>query len=224
MARHVMDEILKKGAVTRGWLGVTTQSLDTSMAKAFGLSGFPRGALVNDVAADSPAATSGIAKGDIILEIDGEPLADSRALGLKISSLAPGAVVKLKLTRKGKEREISVTLTESPSRPAPAEPAPREREISPRLGLTVQPLTPNRARQLGVTAIVNGIVIDDVRPGSPADEADLHRGDVIEEINHNSVSKVEEFQDAVHEDQRQPILLLIARGRIRMFVVVDPRV
>jgi serine protease Do len=133
-------------------------------------------------------------------------------------------VVKLKLTRKGKEREISVTLTESPSRPAPAEPAPREREISPRLGLTVQPLTPNRARQLGVTAIVNGIVIDDVRPGSPADEADLHRGDVIEEINHNSVSKVEEFQDAVHEDQRQPILLLIARGRIRMFVVVDPRV
>jgi Do/DeqQ family serine protease len=224
MARHVMDEILKNGEVTRGWLGVAAQSLDTSMAKAFGLTGEPRGALINDVAPDSPAARAGLEKGDIILEIDGEPLTDSRAMGLKISATPPGGVLRLKVTRKGKEREVSVTLKAAPSKPAKPETPVATTHIDrePGLGLSVHPLTPQLARHLGLSGITSGIVIDDIQPGSPADDADLKRGDVIEEINQTAISKVDEFQNALTRAQNEPVLFLIARGRTRLFVVVEP--
>src|ERR1041385_8140296 len=104
MARGVMDQILKHGKVTRGWLGVTIQPVTPAMAKAFGLQGPPRGALVSDITPDGPAARSGLTKGDIILELNGEPVSDSRALSLQISMLAPGTSVRLKVSRNGQER------------------------------------------------------------------------------------------------------------------------
>jgi serine protease Do len=74
-----------------------------------------------------------------------------------------------------------------------------------------------------VSAIVNGIVIDDVEPGSPADEADLKRGDVIEEINQTAISRVDDFQNVIDRSKREPILMLIARGPNHIFIVVEPR-
>src|SRR5262249_23990354 len=90
MARTVMNQILKTGKVTRGWLGVAVQPVTPSIAKAFGVSGEARGALIADISPDSPAAHAGLAKGDIIVEMNGQPVTDSRALSLKVSEMAPG--------------------------------------------------------------------------------------------------------------------------------------
>jgi serine protease Do len=194
------------------------------MARAFGLAGQPRGALINDVTADSPAASAGLAKGDIVLEVDGEAVADARALNLKIAALPPNAVVHLKVTREGKERVLSVELGEMPVA-APAVRAPRvaaETDSGPRLGLSVHPLTPEMAHELGFASPILGVLIDNIQPGSPADEADLQRGDVIEEINGTAITKVEEFQTALRRTRNGQILLLIARGSTHLFVVLEP--
>src|SRR5262249_48275966 len=90
MARTVMNQIIKTGRVTRGWLGVAIQPMTPSIAKAIGVSGESQGALVADVAADSPAARAGLVKGDIITELNGQAVTDSRALSLKVSEMAPG--------------------------------------------------------------------------------------------------------------------------------------
>src|SRR5437867_1378456 len=170
MARGVMDQILKSGKVTRGWLGVAVQTLTPAVAKAFGLTGQPRGALITDITPNSPAARSGLAKGDVILEMNGEPVSDSRALSLKISMLSPGTAVRLKVSRNGQEREVSVSLGELPSKTAGNQETGSGSGGGPRLGVSVEPLTPQLARQLGVSPQTMGVVLGDVQAGSVAEE------------------------------------------------------
>jgi serine protease Do len=221
MARGVMDQILKHGKVTRGWLGVTIQPVTPAMAKAFGLQGPPRGALVSDITPDGPAARSGLTKGDIILELNGEPVSDSRALSLQISMLAPGTSVRLKVSRNGQERDVPVTLGELPAKVASSREAGGSGR--PRLGVSVEPLTPDLAKQLGLSPRDTGVVVDDVEGGSAAEEAGLQRGDVIQEVNHKSVSSVDDFQRAVAQAGNLQVLLLIDRGGGHLFIVVQPR-
>ena len=223
MARGVMDQILKSGKVTRGWLGVAVQTLTPAVAKAFGLTGQPRGALITDITPNSPAARSGLAKGDVILEMNGEPVSDSRALSLKISMLSPGTAVRLKVSRNGQEREVSVSLGELPSKTAGNQETGGGSGGGPRLGVSVEPLTPQLARQLGVSPQTMGVVLGDVQAGSVAEEAGLQRGDIVEEVNRKPVASVDEFLRSVRQAGNQPILFLINRGGGHLFIVVEPR-
>jgi serine protease Do len=223
MARNVMEEILKHGKVTRGWLGISIQTLTPAMAKAFGQTGQVRGALVTDVTPDSPAARSGLQRGDIVLEMNGEPVTDSRALSLKIATLAPGTTVRLKVSRDGRDRDISVTLGELPSKKSRTEETGGGAGAGPRFGISVEPLTPQLARQLGLSPQTTGVVIDDIQPGSAAEEAGLHRGDVIQSVNHKPVKSVDELQSALRQAGNEPALLLIDRGGNHLFIVVEPQ-
>jgi serine protease Do len=114
MARYVMEEILKRGKVVRGWMGMTIQEVTPDIARAFNLAE-ARGAMVADVMPDSPAARAGIMTGDIIVEINGERVADSRALRLKVAQMSPGTSVTLKLLRPDGEREVKLMLGELPT-------------------------------------------------------------------------------------------------------------
>ncbi|MGP8243526.1 MAG: trypsin-like peptidase domain-containing protein [Bryobacteraceae bacterium] len=107
VAREVMDQILKHGKVIRGSIDVLIQPVTPELAKSFGLTGEPRGALVANVAPDSPAAHAGIERGDIVLDLNGAPITDSRDLSFKVSMMAPGAPVKLRIFRNGKEQDIA---------------------------------------------------------------------------------------------------------------------
>ena len=223
MARAVMDEIVKHGKVTRGWLGVSIQSVSPEVAKAFGLTGQPRGALVTDVSPHSPADRSGINKGDIILELNGAPMGDSQELRLKISMMAPGAAVKLKLLRDRQERDIAVTLAEAPTKPE-SEVGPAAPVIpGPHLGISLGQLTPQTARQLGLPPETTGVVVTDVTPGSPAEEGRLQRNDVIQEVNRKPIATVDQFQRAIQAAGNQPVLLLINRGGDHLYTVVPAR-
>ena len=221
MARQVMEQILKHGKVVRGWLGVVIQPVTPEIAKAFGLSGEPRGALVSDVTPDSPAAKAGLQKGDIIIDLNGQPVADSRELSLKVANLQPGSTAKLTLWRNGAQREIAVTLGEMPANLGRPGEGGGEGGGTALEGLSVDELTPQIARQLGISPGTKGVVITDVQEGSAAAEAGLRQGDVIQEVNRRPVTNVAEFQRAVRQAGRQPVLLLVNRGGDTLYVVVE---
>ena len=113
LARQVMNQILEHGKVTRAYLGISMQELTPAMAKALGDPQL-HGALVGDVTANSPAQKAGIQRGDIVLEVNGTPVSDTNQLRNAVSMMSPGSVVKLKVFRRGSERELSAVLAELP--------------------------------------------------------------------------------------------------------------
>jgi serine protease Do len=223
MARSVMDEILKHGKVSRGWLGVSIQEVSPEIAKAFRLEGQPRGALVGDVTPSSPAERSGIHKDDVLLELNGVPVGNTQELRLKLSLLAPGTTVKLKVLRDGQEREIAVALGESPANPPGEISSSSGAAAAPRLVVSVEKATPEIARQLDLPPQMAGVVVTDVQPASSAEEAGLRRGDVIQEVDRKQVATPDQFQRAVQQAGNQPVLLLVARDGRHLYMVVPAR-
>ncbi|HWP42904.1 MAG TPA: DegQ family serine endoprotease [Blastocatellia bacterium] len=220
LARQVMEQILKQGRVIRGYLGVTVQDVTAPLTKAFGLRE-ARGALVSDAVPGSPAARAGITRGEIITEINGEPVSDSRALRLKIAQMLPGTMVRLKLLRNGKEREVTVSLAELPEEKQP--PGKTSERGTALDGVEVADLTAQIARQLGLPPDTRGVVVTDVRPDSPAADAGLRRGDVIQEVNRKPVSSVAELKRAIEQAGKEPVLLFVNRSGNTFFMVIEPR-
>lgn len=221
MARSVMDQILKNGKVTRGWLGVSIQPVTQEIAKAFHLSD-NYGALISDVASESPAARSGLETGDIVLDVDGQKIEDSRALQLKIGTMSPGTSVKLTVFRNGATRDITVTLGETPAAASQPGETVENRGAALR-GIAVDALTPDVAGQLKLPAGTKGVVVTSVDPASAAAEADIQPGDVIQEVNRQSVTGVAAFDRAMQTAGSQPVLMLVNRMGRSSFVVVPPR-
>lgn len=220
MAREVMEQILKSGRVVRGWLGVSIQPVTPQMAKAFGLAD-ARGALVSDVVPDSPAARAGLGNGDVIIEIDGKSVEDSRDLQLSVARMKPGTKTNLKVIRDGRATGISVTLGELPEERRAARPDTRRGGALE--GVEVDELTPQVAGQLGLPRQTLGVIVVSVRPDSAAAAAGLRRGDVIQEANRKPVTSVETFERVVRQTGDQPVLLLVNRAGNTYYVVVEPQ-
>ena len=211
LARQVMDQILKNGKVVRAYLGILPQDVTPSMAKAFGEKE-AKGIVVGDVSPSSPAQDSGIQRGDIILELNGKPISDSNQLRMSISMMAPGTSVQLKTMRNGNERNLTVKLAEMPTETAKLN--SHEEGGSKALdGVEVSNLNPEIAQQLGVPDNTKGVVVTSVDPASKMAESGLSRGDVIQEVNHQSVKNVSEFQNALQKSGDQPLLLVNRGGR-----------
>ena len=219
MAHNVMEQIVEHGKVVRGQLGVTIQSVDADMAKAFGLNQ-GGGALLSDVTVGSPAAKAGIERGDIILALNGQAVSGPEDLSVHISEMAPGSTVHLKIARNGQTREVAVTLSECSEKPEQS--ASGTASTSALRGIQVENLTPAIARQLGVPTSTAGVVITSVDPSSAAATADLERGDVIQEVNRKPVRNVAEYERALAGTDNQPILLLVGRADSTRFIVVSP--
>jgi serine protease Do len=220
MARQVADQILKNGKVVRGYLGAWIQEVTPAIAKSFGLKE-ARGALIGDLSPDGPGAKAGLHQGDVILAIDGKPVEESRELRLQIAMTKPGTVVRLKVFRNGSTTEVPVTLGELPSKPESqggAESGPS----AALQGVTVQNLTPDIAHQLQLPYGTKGVVISGVSDDSPARDAGLQRGDVIQQVNRQPVNNVAEFNRAVRAAGKEPVLLLVNRGGTTLYVVVQP--
>jgi Do/DeqQ family serine protease len=224
MARDVRDQLIKSGEVKRGQLGVTIQPLTEDLAQGFGLKDTD-GVLVGDVIGGSPAQRAGIRPGDVIREIDGEKVSTPNRLRNKISSLQPGSEVTVTLIRDKEEQKVKVRLGEYQG-PSSREPngggdegdEPGDRQS--RLGLSLQPLTPEIARQLGLRGVSSGLLVRDVDPSGPASEAGLAPGDVIVEANRQQVRSLEDFQRVA--GRSATILLRINRQGQSAYVTVRP--
>jgi serine protease Do len=210
LARNVMDQILAHGKVTRAYMGIIPQDVTPALAKQFG-STETRGALVGDVSADSPAAKAGLKRGDIILELNGKAISGSNELRMSISMMQPKTTVKLKVQRDGSEKEMAVTLGELP---APEERASKEKNGSEGAleGVEVENLDAQTAKQLGLPAESKGVVVTDISPSSPVAETGLRKGDVIQEVNHQPVQNVAEFDRAMKKAGKDSLLLVNRRG------------
>ena len=217
MARSVADQLVAHGKVIRGYLGLYPQDVTPEIAKQFGLSG-PGGALVSEVSPDSPASKAGLKRGDVILKVNGQPVNSANDLRLRISQTPPGTDVKLQVSRESKLLDVTVDLGEFPEKEANA--TPGESNGGGLQGVNVQDLTPDLAQQLNLPAGIHGVVVSDVDPASPA-AAELQRGDVIQEVNHKPISNVEQYKQAVSAAGDQPVLLLVDRGGVTQYVVVE---
>jgi len=215
LARTVLEEILKNGKVTRAYLGIYPQDVTPAIAKAFGEKD-PGGVLVGDVSPNSPAEAAGLRRGDIILEVNGKPMTGSNQLRMTISMMQPGSAAKLKVVHDGSQRELTIKLHELPTEQAEMN---NEAGDQPQAsaGIEVANLTPQIAQQLHLAPTTTGVVVKHVDPSSPLADSGLREGDVIQEVNHQSVKNVSDFHNAMHKDATNP-LLLVNRGGRTLFV------
>jgi len=227
MVRTVMDQIVKTGKVTRGYIGVSVQDITPELAAAMKI-GQTRGALIGDVDPDGPAARSGLQSGDVIVEANGKAIEDSRTLRLVVGSMAPGTQLSLRVLRNGEPRNVTVKLDELPVKEtASAEPPTRQKGSSPeatqyRLGIAVVDLTPEIAQHLKVPDNVKGVVIGDVAQGSAAAEAGLQLGDVVQEVNRKPIRNVADFRSQLAAARgSNPILLLVNREGHTLYVAIE---
>ena len=215
LARTVLEEILKNGKVTRAYLGIYPQDVTPAIAKAFGEKA-PGGVLVGDVSPNSPAEAAGLRRGDIILEVNGKPMTGSNQLRMTISMMQPGSEAKLKVVHDGSQRELTIKLHELPTEQAEMNNKTGDQPQAS-AGIEVANLTPEIAQQLHLAPTTTGVVVKHVDPSSPLADSGLREGDVIQEVNHQSVKNVSDFHNAMHKDATNP-LLLVNRGGRTLFV------
>jgi serine protease Do len=210
MARNVMSQILDHGKVNRAYLGIMVQDITPGISKAMNLKDM-KGVLVGDVTPSGPASRSGVQRGDVILEVNGKPMEDSRELRNSISMMNPDSTVKLKILRNGNPTDVSVKLGDLPSdkEQAKTEGGSSDKALD---GVTVENLDAQSARQLGLPAAATGVVVTDINPTSSLASAGLRRGDVIQEVNHQPVRNVTQFEEAMRKAGDHPLLLVNRQG------------
>jgi serine protease Do len=210
LARSVMSQILDHGKVNRAYLGIMVQDVTPGISKAMNLKDM-KGVLVGDVSPTGPAMKSGVQRGDVIVELNGKPMEDSRQLRNTISMMDPTATVKLKLLRNGNPTDVSVKLGELPNdkEQAKTEEGSSEKALD---GVTVENLNAQTGRQLGLPGTTSGVVVTDIDPSSPLASAGLRRGDVIQEVNHQPVKTVAQLEEAVRKAGNNPLLLVNRKG------------
>jgi serine protease Do len=221
MAKYVMDEILKHGKVDRGYIGVGIQEVTPDLAKAFHVPA-EKGALIGNVDPNSPGGKAGLQRGDVITELNGQPISGPNDLRLKIGTMVPGTSVHLKVDRNGESRDVTLTLGEAPAGKNAGNAGGGSAENSPMRGVQVDELTPEIRDQLGLKSNVKGVVVSDVADGSPASGAGLQRGDVIEQINRHNVNSISDYHRLVSEAGKQTLVLLVNRGGNTTFMVIQP--
>ncbi len=218
LAGQVMKQLLEHGRVIRGWLGVLPQPVTVSEARFFKLSQ-PEGALLGEVTPGSPAVQAGLQRGDILLRVNGQPISDINAFRLQIAMTPPGTQLRFEVRRDGQDREIAVRLAELPS--PPERPVKAVAPSSPFEGLSVEELNPQLARRLRVPAGAGGVVIADIDSASPAAEAGLQSGDVIQEVDRKPVQNLDDFRRTAASAGKEPVLLLISRLGHTFYLAVD---
>ena len=219
MAKQVMEQLLTQGRVTRGWLGVSIQSLTQELARKFGVKE-GEGVLVNEVFEKDPAAVAGIKPGDILTRIDGTLIDTPSRLSRVVAGLLPGSRIQVEIIRDQQRQMLEVALTERRERTVTASlPQARPEVKEFKLGLEVQALTPGLADQFKL-ANRRGVLISKVDPGSLAQTEGLQEGDLIKEVNRVDVGSVGEFNDAISKVRHGETVLLRVLRESRAFYVV----
>jgi serine protease Do len=217
LAKNVFSQLAATGRVERGWLGVTIQELTPALVRSLGLPD-GRGALVAEVTEGSPAAAAGIKQGDVIVSVGGRTVTRSADLPPVVANLEPGRAATISVIREGKTMPLSATITRLEER----EPRAMSRvENQGRLGLVVGPVTPDVARELSLPKETKGVVVREVREGSPAAEAGIQPADVIVQVDRRPVGSVEEMRQAVDKHAKgTPLLLLVRRENGERYVTI----
>ena len=225
MASDIMAQLIEKGKVVRGFLGVTIQDVDSKLAESFNLP-HTRGALVSMVASGSPADGAGLKPGDFIVSIDGERTGSVNELRNEVAAVRPGSKVELEFYRKGKKTTVEVKIGAQPGGMAAAfgrgKPAPATTE---KFGLKVATMDEELARKYGYKKALRGVVITSAAPTSDAAEQGLREGMVILQVGGKDVATAEDFDRAVSAKEAAAGVRLLVTDSTggRRFVFITPK-
>jgi serine protease Do len=205
IVRPTVDTLIKFGKVSHGYMGIGIADVTPENSRFFDLKK-AEGALVTQVEPNSPGANAGLKTGDVITQLDGQPVSDAGELQVQVGQKRPGTTIKLDVIREGKSVTVPVTLEAMGKRDGEEESASSEHG-KPRWGLGLADVTADAREQLQVPKELAGAVVGNVQPGSPADNAGIQRGDLILEVNRKAVKsasdaveqlgKIEKGQDAL---------------------------
>ena len=220
IAKKVMDDLLKYGKVIRGWLGVYIEDLSPEIARKFGVK---QGVLITKVMRGSPAEKGGLKSGDVIVEFNGEPVKSVSDLQLKVINTKPGEQINVKVIRDAHKKVFTVKIGQMPGSKQVA-----MEDLISKFGFSVQELSPELRKRIGIPGwIKNGVIVTEVKPGSPADDANLREGDVIVKAgttprNMRAVRSVDDLVSIFRKSNGSGVLLKVVRGENVLYLVLNP--
>jgi serine protease Do len=231
LARWVAEQLMEKGEVTRAYVGVTIQPVDSELSKQFNVP-VGKGALITQVLPDSPASAAKLEAGDLVLKFNGKDVHGPRDMQLIVERVKAGHSYPMLIVRDGKEMNVDVSVKEMPRDftlardtlvPEKSENAPSKSDTISELGIGIEAASADVLKQLGYAESVTGVVVNSVKEESPAANAGLREGMVIEKVGSHRVSTPDEFREALKGLPMDKGVLLLARTpRGSHFVVVKP--
>jgi serine protease Do len=224
-AEPVVAQLKTSGKVERGLLGVQIQPVTQEIADSMSLSS-ASGALVASVVADSPALKAGIKSGDVVRSVDGKDIESARELTRMISAVKPGETVKIGLWRDGKDMTVTAKLgDQSKSDVVKTNGEAPEAKGPGSYGVSLAPLSRDARQELGLDGTVEGVLVAQVEPGSPAETQGLQAGDVIQQVGRDAVDSPAKVATKLGEAKKtgKPVLLKVYRDGMTRFVAISPR-
>ncbi len=219
MARQIMEDLISKGSVSRGWLGVGIQDVDGRLAKAFGLES-TNGSLITMVFKNTPAGKAGIQKGDVVIAFNGRTIRNSAQFRNMVAVARANTIVEIEIFRDGKTETIKVKLEERPKNPLMTQTQPEEDSF---LGITVEDLTQKTAEQYGYEP-GTGALITKIEPQSPADKANLEVGTLIVEVDRHPITNLDSFKAAIKAaDIEEGVLFLIQNQEGSQYIIISEK-
>jgi len=217
MVSRVVDQLVSKGRVVRGWLGVGIQALTKELSKQFGIKE-GQGVLINEVYEDDPAFAAGIKPGDIILTVDDEPVDSPNQLSRLVARVGPGENANIRVLRDGKEMIYHVPMAERPEKTTLASLPHQKSEV--KLGLDVQALTAALAEEFELKETM-GVLVSKIERGGLAHAEGIQEGDFITEVNRQATRNVAQFSEVLEKVKPgQTVLLRIIRKSRAFFIVL----
>jgi serine protease Do len=223
IVRPTVETLIRDGKVSHGHIGIGIADVTPENAKFFAES-TPTGGVVTQVEPDSPGAKAGLQIGDVITEIDGQKVSDAGELQVLVGQKQPGTKIMLKVLRDGKTISVPVTLEELGSRSSDGKEDSGSGEGKMHWGIGLSNLTPEVRDQLQLSSDLHGAVIEQVQPGSSADNAGLQRGDIILEVNRHKVQSASDVQQALAKVAKgeDALLLVYSNGGNSFRVLHSP--
>ena len=208
LVRATTDQLIKNGKVEHGYLGININDVTPANAEFFKLKN-ASGAIVAQVSPDSPASRGGLKQGDVVTELNGKPIDNGGALQVQVSEMQPGTPIKLGVVRNGSPMTVDLTVGQYKGKTEQASNEGENGAQKGKIGVAVANLDDQTRQQFNVPDQVKGVVVQDVKPGSPADDAGLQSGDVIEEVNRKPATSASEFVGDVRSATGDKDMLLL---------------
>lgn len=218
VVKTVTEQLKNNGYVSRGWLGVSIQNLDKSLADSFGLDR-PEGALVSKVTADSPAAKAGIQTGDVILGFAGKSIGQSSNLPPLVGATSIGEPVEVEIMRNRERQTVSVVIAELAEDREVVRTSSVVDDDDSRLGIVVSDLTPEQLAEYG--DLEHGVLVNDVDPNGVAAIAGIVKGDVLLDFDQTPIDSTKTLAAKVTEARAgQTVAVLVQRNQNTLFTAL----
>ncbi len=218
MIKGIKDQLIKKGKVIRGYLGIVIQNLTKDLSQQFGIEGI-RGILISDVKENTPAKKALLRTGDIIIKFDGKEVNEVGTFRNMVASTQPGEKKHLTIFRNGKNIKIKVKIGKLPAK---QEFAKSQKFQENEFGFSVDNLTRDLRQQYGISGNEQGVVVSEVDPFSVAKLAGIKPGMLIKEVNRMKVDSVSDFRKAIKKTKRKKsVLLLVQDGEFSRYITLS---